>query len=66
MVDSFLIRNVDTNMSTANIQNSTEKSSFQNPIAVAMQKRYGHTTTVMRDRRTKRQNRRSWRKDQEV
>lgn len=42
------------------------KAPVRNPIAVAMQKRYGRTTTVMKDRRTKRTNRRSWRKDHDV
>jgi len=35
-----------------------------NPIAVAMLKRYGQTTSVHKDRRTKRQNRQTWRKDE--
>jgi hypothetical protein len=46
--------------------NSTTKSPFTNPIVIAMNKRYGRTTTVYKNKAEKRQNRRSWRKDQEV
>lgn len=35
----------------------------KNPVAVAMVQRYGKTSKAMKDRRTKRQNRQSWKKD---
>lgn len=40
--------------------------SKRNPIAVAMQKRYGTTTTTMKDRRNKRPKdaRRSWKREE--
>lgn len=34
--------------------NSKSKKGIRNPIAVAMRERYGKTTSVMKDRRTKR------------
>ena len=41
-----------------------KKSSITNPIAVAMMKRYGSTTTIMTNRNQKRKNRKSWKKDE--
>lgn len=43
---------------------SKKKSGIRNAAAVAMFKRYGSTTTTHKDRRTKRRNRQSWRKDE--
>jgi hypothetical protein len=41
-----------------------KKSSITNPVAVAMMKRYGQTTSVMTPRNQKRRNRHSWKKDE--
>ena len=41
------------------------KKPIRNPIAVGMNLRFGRTTTVMKDKRTKRKNRNSWRKEEE-
>jgi hypothetical protein len=43
---------------------SKKKSSITNPVAVAMMKRYGRTTTVMTSKNQKRKNRNSWKKDE--
>jgi len=43
---------------------SKKKPGIRNAAAVAMFKRYRSTTTTHKDRRTKRQNRQSWRRDQ--
>lgn len=37
-----------------------------NPVAVAMRKRYGATILVHKDKRQKRKNRQSWRKEEGV
>lgn len=44
---------------------SSNKKAQRNPIAVAMNARYGHTTTTMRDRRKRRAKdaRRSWKNE---
>lgn len=44
--------------------NKKKKSNITNPVAVAMMKRYGQTTTVMTSRNQKRRNRKSWKKDE--
>lgn len=41
-----------------------KKSNIRNPIAIAMLKRYGSTNSIHQDRRLKRKNRQSWRKDE--
>ncbi len=45
--------------------NANDKSP-RNAVAVAMQKRYGNTTTIMRDRRKRREKdaRKSWKSEQ--
>jgi hypothetical protein len=45
---------------------SNKKSSIRNPIKVAMDERYAHTTTKMRDRRERRMKdaRKSWRREE--
>ena len=40
------------------------KSSFTNPVAVAMMARYGTSTQFMTNRNVKRRNRKSWEKDE--
>ena len=42
------------------------RSKQRNPVAVAMMKRYAHTTTTMKDRRDKRPKdaKRSWKREE--
>lgn len=53
-------------MSKRNKETST--SAQRNPIAVAMRLRYGRTTTVMKDRRKRREKdaRKSWKSDNDT
>lgn len=48
------------------MSNSADKKAHRNPVAVAMNARYGRTTTTMRDRRKRREKdaRKSWKSEQ--
>jgi len=45
---------------------NANKKAPRNPVAVAMQARYGQTTTTMRDRRKRREKdaRKSWKREE--
>jgi hypothetical protein len=48
------------------MSNIANKKTPRNPIAVAMMERYGHTITIMRDRRKRREKdaKKSWQKEE--
>ena len=47
------------------MSNATDRKTLRNPVKVAMDLRYGRTTTTMRDRRNRREKdaRKSWRNE---
>lgn len=48
------------------MSNAADKKAARNPVAVAMNARYGRTTTTMRDRRKRREKdaRKSWKNEE--